>query len=142
MSRGQPSRALLSVRTQKTRRCGRARGTIDLAMTADGATIERAGIAERERVLALLRAKEAELRALGVMRLRPFGSLVRGEAGPESDVDLLAESTNAKSSLIDHVGLVFDLGDLLSRRVDISTAPWTMRPPMRRRVERDAIEVF
>ena len=112
-------------------------------MSADATTAERAGLAERERVLALLRGKEAELRALGVMRLRLFGSIARGEAGPDSDVDLLAEiDHSAKFSLIDHVGLELDLGDLLRRRVDISTAPWKMRPRMRHRVERDAIEVF
>jgi predicted nucleotidyltransferase len=49
---------------------------------------------------------------------------------------------HAKFSLIDHVGLEYDLGDLLGRRVDMSTAPWKMRPRMRRRVDRDAIEVF
>jgi hypothetical protein len=112
-------------------------------MTTDAATIDRVGLAERERVLTLLRAKEAELRALGVTRLRLFGSMARGEAGPESDVDLMAEiDHHAKFSLIDHVGLEYDLGDLLGRRVDMSTAPWKMRPRMRRRVDRDAIEVF
>lgn len=112
-------------------------------MSTDATTIDRAGLAERERVLALLRAKEAELRGLGVMRLRLFGSIARGEAGPDSDVDLLAEIDHStKFSLIDHVGLEFDLSELLSRRVDISTAPWKMGPRMRRRVEQDAIEVF
>ena len=112
-------------------------------MSTDATTIDRPGLAERERVLALLRAKEPELRAIGVMRLRLFGSMARGEAGPESDVDLLAEIDHSiKFSLVDHVGLEYDLGDLLGRRVDISTAPWKMRPQMRRRVERDAIEVF
>jgi len=112
-------------------------------MTTDVATIDRVGLAERERVLTLLRAKEAELRALGVTRLRLFGSMARGEAGPESDIDLIAEiDHSAKFSLIDHVGLEYDLGDLLGHQVDISTAPWKMRPRMRRRVDRDAIEVF
>jgi predicted nucleotidyltransferase len=112
-------------------------------MSTDAATIDRPGLAERERVLALLRAKETELRAIGVTRLRLFGSMARGEAGPESDVDLLAElDHSAKFSLLDHVGLEYDLGDLLGRRADISTAPWKMRSQMRRRVEREAIEVF
>jgi predicted nucleotidyltransferase len=112
-------------------------------MIEHAATIDRVGLAERERVLMLLRAKETELRALGVTRLRLFGSMARGEAAPESDVDLMAEiDHDAKFSLIDHVGLEYDLGDLLGRRVDISTAPWKMRLRMRRRVDRDAIEVF
>ena len=67
-------------------------------MTTDAATIDRAGLAERERVLTLLRAREAELRALGVSRLRLYGSMARSEAGPESDVDLMAELDTAPSS--------------------------------------------
>ena len=112
-------------------------------MASESQTLDRPGVAERERVLALLRAQEPDLRALGVKRLRLFGSLARGEPGPASDVDLLAELDHSfKFSLIDHVGLEHDLADLLGRRVDLSTAPWKMRPRMRERVERDAIEIF
>lgn len=112
-------------------------------MASESQTLDRPGLAERERVLVLLRAKAPDLRALGVKRLRLFGSIARGEAGPESDVDLLAELDHSfKFSLIDHVGLEYDLADLLGRRVDLSTAPWKMRPRMRERVERDAIEIF
>jgi uncharacterized protein len=112
-------------------------------MASESQTVDRPGVAERDRVVALLRAKVPDLRALGVKRLRLFGSIARGEAGPESDVDLLAELDHSfKFSLIDHVGLEDDLADLLGRRVDLSTAPWKMRPRMRNRVERDAIEIF
>ena len=112
-------------------------------MASESHTLDRSGVAERDRVLALLRGQEPELRALGVKRLRLFGSLARGEPRPESDVDLLAELDHSfKFSLIDHVGLEYDLADLLGRRVDLSTAPWKMRPRMRERVERDAIEIF
>jgi uncharacterized protein len=112
-------------------------------MSTAATTIDRAGLAERERVLALLRAKEPELRALGVMRLRLFGSIARGEAGPESDVDLLAKiDHSSRFSLLDLVGLQFDLEDLIGRKVEIATAVDQMRPRMRRRVEADAIEGF
>jgi uncharacterized protein len=101
------------------------------------------GLAERERVLRILREREPELRARGVVRLRLFGSIARGEAGSGSDVDLLAEIDRGGGfSLIDHVGLEQDLADVLGRTVEISTAPWKMRLRMRARVEADAIEVF
>jgi uncharacterized protein len=94
-------------------------------------------------VLRILREREPELRARGVVRLRLFGSMARGEAGSQSDVDLIAEIDRAgKFSLIDHVGLEQDLADVLGRTVEISTAPWKMRPRMRARVEAEAIEVF
>jgi predicted nucleotidyltransferase len=106
-------------------------------------TLDRPGLTERERVLALLRARQAALRALGIKRLRLFGSLARGEAAPASDVDLLAEIDHCfKFSLIDHVRLESDLAKLIGRRVDLATAPWKMHPRMRHRVEQDAIEIF
>jgi len=112
-------------------------------MATESRILDRAGVAERDRVLALLRAKEPELRALGVKRLRLFGSLARAEAGPASDVDLLAEIDHSfKFSLLDLVGLQDDLEDLIGRKVEIATAAEKMRPRMRARVEADAIEIF
>jgi len=112
-------------------------------MASEAQTLDRPGVAERERVLALLRGQEPELRALGLKRLRLFGSIARGEAGPESDVDLLAEIDHSfKFSLIDLVGLQQDLEDLIGRKVEIATAAEKMRPRMRARVEADAIEIF
>ena len=48
------------------------------------------GSMDRELVLAALRTHERELKDAGVVRLSLFGSTVRGEASPDSDVDLLA----------------------------------------------------
>jgi predicted nucleotidyltransferase len=45
---------------------------------------------ERDEVIATLRAHEREIRAAGVVRLSLFGSTVRGEDRPDSDIDLLA----------------------------------------------------
>jgi hypothetical protein len=101
------------------------------------------GLAERERVLRILRQQEAVLRARGVRRLRLFGSLARGDAGPGSDVDLLAEiEPGSGFSLLDLVGLQHELGDLTGRKVEIGTAVERMRPRVRARVEADAVEVF
>ena len=43
---------------------------------------------EREVAIARLESNQASLRALGLARLSLFGSTARGEASPESDVDL------------------------------------------------------
>jgi predicted nucleotidyltransferase len=100
------------------------------------------GLAERARVLRMLRAHEAEIRALGVTRLRLFGSIARGEAGPESDVDLIADVDRATGfSLLDLVGLQHFLEDLLGRPIDVGTTADKMRPRMRRRFDADVIEV-
>lgn len=116
--------------------------TLEAPSTAVGALN---GPAERARVLASLRAIQDELRRRGVRRLRLFGSVARGEAGPGSDVDLIAEidrSVAPKFSLIDLVDLEQELGRRLGRPVEVATAPDRMRSYVRAGVEQDATEVF
>jgi len=111
-------------------------------MATDLAALDTA-LAQRERVLRVLRGHEAEIRARGVARLRLFGSMARGEAGPESDIDLIADIDRSfRFSLLDLVGLQHFLEGLLDRKVDIGTTVAKMRPRMRQRFEADAIEVF
>ena len=50
--------------------------------------------------------------------MRVFGSVARGEAGPESDVDLLVEM-EAGRSLLDLARLLNALEDLLGCKVDL-----------------------
>jgi predicted nucleotidyltransferase len=70
----------------------------------------------------LLKTKRHEILAIaarhGAHNLRVFGSVARGEAGPESDLDILVEMEPGKS-LLDHVALMQDLEDLLQRKVDV-----------------------
>lgn len=54
----------------------------------------------------------------GARNLRIFGSVVRDEAGPNSDVDFLVDM-DPGCSLMDMGGLLMDLQDLLGRKVDI-----------------------
>ncbi len=54
----------------------------------------------------------------GAHKVRVFGSAVRGEAGPDSDVDFLVEMEPG-CSLLDHVALWQDLEDLLGHKVDV-----------------------
>lgn len=56
----------------------------------------------------------------GAYNVRVFGSVVRGEAGPESDVDFLVDLEPDKS-LFDVGGLLMDLQALLGREVDVVT---------------------
>ena len=54
----------------------------------------------------------------GVTDLRVFGSMARGDSGPDSDVDLLVRPLPG-TSLLDLGGLLTDAQDLLGRRVDV-----------------------
>ncbi|MEA3278027.1 MAG: nucleotidyltransferase domain-containing protein [Pseudomonadota bacterium] len=53
-------------------------------------------------------------RKRGAYDLRVFGSMARGDAGPESDVDLLVTMESGRTGL-DMGGLLMDLQDLLGR---------------------------
>jgi predicted nucleotidyltransferase len=66
------------------------------------------------------RAQVLEIaRRHGAYNVRVFGSVARGEARPDSDVDVLVEFP-PKYRLFDHIGLMQDLEDLLGRKVDVS----------------------
>jgi uncharacterized protein len=75
----------------------------------------------REQVVGRLLASEREIRAFGVERLALFGSVVRGEARPDSDVDLLVQfSPGAKT--YDHFLALSELLEArLGRRVELVT---------------------
>ena len=71
-----------------------------------------------------LKAKRDEIlhvaRRHGVTRVRVFGSSARGDAGPESDVDLLVEVGPEPTPWFPG-GLVAELEELLGRRVQVIT---------------------
>jgi predicted nucleotidyltransferase len=65
----------------------------------------------------------------GAHNVRVFGSVARGEAGENSDIDLLVELEQGRS-LLDQAGLVLDLEELLGRKVDVVTEEglyWLLR---------------
>ena len=69
----------------------------------------------------LTRKREEILRIAanrGAYNVRIFGSVVRDEAGPGSDVDFLVD-LEPERSLLDVGGLVLDLQNLLGFEVDI-----------------------
>ena len=74
--------------------------------------------------LDLIRKKRSRILAIagrhGATNLRIFGSVARGEAGSESDLDLLVEMEPGRS-LLDHIALIHDLEEDLGCRVDVVT---------------------
>jgi len=91
-------------------------------------------------IIAELKAREAELRAEGVESLGLFGSQARGDARPESDVDLLVQFRRGVS-YFDLIKLERELGEAMRRRIQITTLP-IGRPRFRSSVEQDLIHVF
>ena len=75
----------------------------------------------KEHVVARLWQAEPQIRSLGVRRLALFGSVVRNEAGPESDVDLLVEFAPGQKSFDRFLALTDFLEELLGRPVELVT---------------------
>jgi predicted nucleotidyltransferase len=73
----------------------------------------------------------------GATNLRVFGSCARGEAGPDSDVDLLVD-VGPKHSRWFPGGLVADLEELLGRPVQVITNRG-LNPLIRDHVLREAV---
>ena len=95
-----------------------------------------------ERVITMLRAHETELRAAGIRRLSLFGSVARGDAAADSDVDLAAElDPDARIGLFGLVALERRLGMLLGRQVDLLPEPVEL-PRLRANLERDRVRAF
>ncbi len=73
----------------------------------------------------------------GASEVRLIGSVARGEARPDSDIDLLVKWGDG-TSLLDHAALMLELEELLGRKVDLASDGW-VKPSVRESVYRDAI---
>lgn len=88
----------------------------------------------------LLEQREAILEIAeqhGAYNIRVFGSVARGEADTESDIDFLVELESGRS-LFDLGGLLMDLQNMLELPVDVVTEK-TLKTRIRERVLREAV---
>jgi putative addiction module CopG family antidote len=93
-------------------------------------------------VVATLKALEPELRERGVASAAVFGSVVRGQAGPDSDVDvLIGIDPLAAFDLLDLVGIKNLLTDRLGRPVDVVDRD-ALKPQLRDNIVAEAERVF
>ncbi|OGO62569.1 MAG: nucleotidyltransferase [Chloroflexi bacterium RBG_19FT_COMBO_50_10] len=88
-----------------------------------------------------LREKRQQILALaekyGARNVRVFGSVARGDARPDSDIDFLVELEPGRS-LFDLGGLLYELQSLLGVEVDVVTEKG-LRARIRERVLQEAI---
>ena len=95
-----------------------------------------------DQVIATLRAHRTELREAGIRRLSVFGSVARGDADTQSDVDLAAElDPDARIGLFALVALERRLTQLVGRKVDLLPEP-VEKPRLRANLERDRRRAF
>ena len=92
--------------------------------------------------LAQLRARRDEILTLaerhGASNVRVFGSVARGDATPESDVDLLVDQDWSRLTSWGGMGFIVELEDLLNCTVDVATVE-ELKPRIRERVLNEAI---
>jgi predicted nucleotidyltransferase len=97
---------------------------------------------DKGQVISKLREHRDELTAAGIVHLRVFGSVARGEANDSSDVDLIAEFDRKKKlTLLDMVGLENRLSELLQVKVDLTPAE-TMKQRVRATADKEAVLAF
>lgn len=78
----------------------------------------------------------------GIKRLAFFGSVLRDDFGPDSDVDLLVEfKPGASVGLFEMAGMEIELGTLLGRKADLRT-PAELSRHFRDRILADAVDEY
>jgi predicted nucleotidyltransferase len=89
----------------------------------------------------LLDEKRDEIRDVaarhGAYNVRIFGSVVRGQAGPDSDIDFLIDTGPTTSSWFP-AGLILDLQEILGRPVEVVTEK-ALNPYIREQVLNEAV---
>jgi predicted nucleotidyltransferase len=97
---------------------------------------------DKETIKAALRAHERELKSAGIVHLHLHGSVVRGEAGRRSDVDLAAQFDRAKlRGILAEISLKNRLSEILGVEADLADAD-TLKEMVQANFEREAELVF
>lgn len=93
-----------------------------------------------DEVISVLRRQMGEIRAYGVARLAVFGSCVRGEDRPDSDVDILVEF-EAPVSIFKFLDVKDYLETILGRPVDL-VMRGALKPQLRDRILAEAVSAI
>ena len=93
-------------------------------------------------VLASLRSHRERLARLGVIHAGVFGSTARGEARPDSDVDVLVVlSPDDRRTVYDLVEIEYAIAEVVPGPVDVAVADH-LKPAIKQRVLADAVMAF
>lgn len=76
-----------------------------------------------------------------IRRLAVFGSAIRGDMAPDSDIDLLVEFEPGHVPGLDFFAMERELSAMLRRRADLNTLEW-LSPLLRQAVSREARIVY
>lgn len=94
-----------------------------------------------DQAISRMSTRLGEIRALGVSRLAVFGSTVRGNAGAQSDLDVLVAFESGKKTFDSYMELKFLLDDLFPElEIDLVTES-SLNSAIRDRVLSEARDV-
>lgn len=96
---------------------------------------------ESAEAIATLKQHEAELKTLGVKHIYLFGSTVRGEARPDSDVDLFIDYERGRFNLFDLMEVRERASTILGQQADITTRD-SLHKLLRTQIEAAAVQIF
>jgi predicted nucleotidyltransferase len=105
---------------------------------------EKVSVAPRtlEEVLATLRAHESELRRMGVSHVAVFGSVARGEARAESDIDVLVElDEDRPMGIFEYARVKLYINEILNGAGDVVNRR-TLKPLLRESILSDVVHAF
>lgn len=88
----------------------------------------------KERAIPVLRANNATEAYL-------FGSVARGDAGADSDIDILANFAEPRGGLIEFIRAKHALEDALGKKVDLVEMS-VLRKELRPYVDKDKVRLF
>ncbi len=95
-----------------------------------------------DNVLETLRHHETDLRRLGVAHAAVFGSVARGEARSDSDIDVLVElDCDRAIGVFEYARLKLYLNEILDGSGDVVNRA-TLKPLLRDGILRDAVNAF
>ena len=80
------------------------------------------------------------LRDSGVVEASVFGSFVRGEIQPDSDLDLLVRYKKSMS-LLDVSGLKYELEKVLGKKVDLISRDY-LKPRIKNRILQESVRIL
>src|ERR1700681_2123271 len=93
-------------------------------------------------VLRTLREHEDDLRRLGVEHAAVFGSVARGEAREDSDIDVLVDLDRERPmGVFEYARLKLYIGELFGHTADVVSRR-TLKPLLRDGILRDAVSAF
>jgi len=88
-------------------------------------------------IIKIIKDNKTKIKTFGVERVGIFGSYLRGEARPESDIDLIIEFNDKNISYKNYMALYDFLESLYSQKIDLLT-PEQISPYMMPYISKEA----